>query len=245
MRLDLHSQLHPHLAADTGAGSGGAGDDDTDASAAVARLIAGAQGDATRAVLKLYRDNYRLREKNRDLTTQLQQAQGAAPPQGAVVLSGEEAQAWEAYKALGAPKDVEAKLREGQTHGEELARARRAETLRTVAETARFKPSVLEALDAQAGGLEYEVKDEQQNGQTVKVAYVKDAQGQQKPLTQYAQERWGDFLPSLRAEPQGNGVRFVPQGAGGQAPPSVVDTFLKRAQETRASKPNPLAPKAS
>lgn len=244
MRLDLHSQLHPHLAADTGAGSGGAGDDDTDANTAVARLIAGAQGDATRAVLKLYRDNYRLREKNRDLTAQLQQAQGAAPPQGAVVLSGDEAQAWEAYKALGAPKDVEAKLKEGQMHGEELARARRAETLRTVAETARFKPSVLEALDAQAGGLEYEVKDEQQNGQTVKVAYVKDGQGQ-TPLTQYAEKTWGDFLPSLRAEPQQAGTRFVQQGAGGQPPTSVVDTFLKRAQETRASKPNPLAPKAS
>ena len=232
---DLH---RVYFAPDTG-GSTGANDNDADPANAVARLIAAAQGDANRALLKLYRDNYKLREKNRELTGQLDQL----PPQGAVVLTGDDAQAWEAYRALGAPKDVETRLKDGQAHGEELTRLKRSETLRAVADAARFKPQVLMALDAQAGGLEYEVKDETQNGQTVKVAYVKDGQGQ-TPLSQYAEHHWVDFLPSLRAEPAAQGTRFVQQGTGGTQPASVVDNFLQRTNAARAAKPNPLAPKS-
>lgn len=88
-----------------------------------------------------------------------------------------------------------------------------------------FKVSVLTDLDERTPGLSYEIKDIEEKGQKVKRAFVKypESDAQNAPLKEvalheFAEQRWGDYLPALQSEPvtsaQGAG-RHVPQGSGG------------------------------
>jgi hypothetical protein len=186
------------------------------------------QGGADPTAALLFQENHQYRERIRQLEQQL-------PGEGAVVLSGDQALAWQAYQGLGAPTDVQQRLTAAEQAQNELAGLRRAEQIRGVAEAAGYRPTVLERL---AEGLEFEVREEQRDGQTARVPYVvtKSEQGEQRtPLADYAQQHWADFLPALSAQqqqqpPQGGGVTYPRQQGGGQpATSSPVGAYFQRA----------------
>lgn len=200
------------------------------------------KGDAMAVVGILYNENFRLRESNR-------QMKDRQAPDGAVVLTGEDVQAWTAYQALGKPADLKTAVEERQTLQGKLAGMERETILRNVAEVAGYKPSVLANLDriAKAEGktLAFDVRETQQDGKPVRMAYVKDGD-KELPIGDYANANWSDFLPALTAV-QGNGqqqsgTRFVTQhaGSGTQGRPDPVADFIAKQEEQRKAEKNPL-----
>lgn len=173
---------------------------------------------------KAYGENFSLREKNRGLTGEVTTLKANQRPDGAVILTGDDAKAYEAYTALGKPDELATIKTERDTLATEVATTKKQSLLRDVAEIAEFKPAVLTRL---GGDLDYVIKEVTEGEVTRKAAYVKTEQGE-KPLTEYAQAQWGDFLPALTAtggtEQQGQRTQGVPfpamQGSGGQKPQS-------------------------
>jgi hypothetical protein len=140
-------------------------------------------------------DNYTLREKNRQLRADKAALEKTQAPEGATLLTADEAQAWQAYRALGAPDALKTKLDEAQTATQEAATLRKAERVRTAAEAHGFKPGVLARL---ADGLELIIKADKDK----KAAYVV-TDGAETALDAYAEAEWAEFLPALKqAEPR-------------------------------------------
>lgn len=216
-------------------------------------LLAKANGDAMGVAGLLYSENFQYREQLRQLKEQLAQAQAKAPGEGAVVLTPEQAKAWTAYQALGTVEIVTQGLKEKETAQGELRTLRREQTLRQAAETCGFDADVLGTL---AGGLEFVLQDVTAEGKTVKAAFVKDAQGAQVRLEEYARQKWEKFTPALiPARGQGGGGQWsgasgqqgtklpaMNAGGGGQ-PADVVAAFLQAQEKAAAGKANPLLPK--
>jgi hypothetical protein len=222
------------------------------------RYLDGAGGDAAKAMSDLAADfdrelrdaldereseNAKLRQKNRQLTNALEEAEGAKPQEGAVVLTGEAAVAYAALQKRGALADVVKRLEAADTEAQELAGLRRERSVRDVAELAGYKPKVLAMLLAANPALVLEVTEKD----GAKVATVKDGE-KAVPLADYAASNWSDMLPALTTTP----VAAAPKpaapaigqgaGAGGIAPSAnpAMD-FLNKINE-RATAPNPLNP---
>jgi hypothetical protein len=184
-------------------------------------------------------------QENREHRQRIRELEQRVPGEGAVVLTGDQAAAWQAYQGLGAPTDVQQRLTAAEQAQNELAGLRRAEQIRGVAEAAGYRPTVLERL---AEGLEFEVREEQRDGQTARVPYVvtKSEQGEQRtPLAEYAQQHWADFLPALSAQqqqqaPQGGVTYPRQQGGGRPAPGDPVRAFIQQSNERREQAANPL-----
>jgi hypothetical protein len=182
-------------------------------------------------------------QENREHRQRIRELEQRVPGEGAVVLTGDQAAAWQTYQGLGAPTDVQQRLTAAEQAQNELAGLRRAEQIRGVAEAAGYKPGVLQKL---AEGLTLELREEQRDGQTARVPYVVSGEGQQQqatPLADYAQQHWADFLPALSAQqqqqpPQGGGVAYPrQQGGGGQtATSNPVGAYFQRAYGTNGKK---------
>lgn len=201
------------------------------------------KGDAMAVVGILYNENYSLRESNRQLKAR-------QAPEGATVLTGEDAQSWATYQALGKPADLKTAVEERTQLQGKLAGMERETTLRSVAEAAGYKPTVLANLDriAKAEGktLTFDVRETQQDGKPVKVAYVKDGD-KELSISDYANANWADFLPALTAvqgsgQQQQGGTRFVAQhsGSGAQGKQDPVEDFIAKQDELRKAEKNPL-----
>lgn len=211
------------------------------------RLLERHDNDSTNVGLLLFAENKELRDQNRAL-------QGKVPKEGSVVLSTEEATAWNAYQALGSPADLQKTVDDHATLQGSVAQMQRESLLNSIAEQVGFKPKVLAQLDrmakAQGKDLAFSTRETtNQDGKAIPVAYVKDGT-LEKPLTDYAESEWADFLPSLRAAaPSGNGApalpapRFPTQHPGSSAPPpDLVTQILNEQAEARAKQVNPLLP---
>ena len=232
-------------------------EDEKNPVAGLQALLAKANGDAMGVAGLLYSENFQYREQLRQLKEQLQAAQGQVPGEGAVVLTPEQAKAWTAYQGLGTVEVITQGLKERETALGELGSLRRATTLREAAETCGFDADVLGTL---AGGLEFVLQDVTAEGKTVKAAFVKDAQGAQVRLEEYARQKWEKFTPALipaAGRGQGSasggqwsgasgqqGTRMPTQGTGGgQGAPDVVAAFLQAQEKAAAARSNPLLPK--
>lgn len=223
--------------ADKGTGSG---DLPVDVVKSFERLLERHGNSATTVAQLLFTENKELRDKARQLESRL-------PAEGALVLSGNDVAAWQAYQTLGKPDDIKQGLEERTQLQGQLSGAQRAETLRTVAEAVGFKPTVLTNLDrmAKAEGKElaFTVRDEQRDGKAIKVAYVKDGQTE-TALTDYAQSNWADFLPALSAQgtQQPTGTRYPAQhvGSSAQKQDDPVAAFLEKQKANQAAIKNPL-----
>jgi hypothetical protein len=135
-------------------------------------------------------DNYSLREKNRTLRAEKSALEKTQAPEGSTILTGADAAAWQAYKALGAPDALKKSLDEAQTATQEAQTLRREKAVNEAANVAGFKPGVLARL---ADGLELTIKGEKDK----KAAYVvKD--GAETALEDYAIQEWAEFLPALK-----------------------------------------------
>lgn len=219
--------LRPYYAEDGGA-DGGDGDADptppTGERPKPSDLLAryGKDGDAALRMAEqlsaAQADNYKLRDKNRQLREEVTGLRSKAAPDGAVVLTADEAKRWEAYQGLGVePAAIKAALTERDEVKQRLTGLEREKVLRDVAEVAGYKPSVLGQLPGSAD-LAFDIRTVTQDGKSERAVYVK-ADGKDVPLADYAQQQWADFLPALRVEQQmTQGTSYVAQSAGGRAP---------------------------
>lgn len=174
------------------------GEDPDKAARNLQSLLDKNNGNATVLAGQLLAENAEYRRKNGELSGQLATAQ-AQVPEGAVVLTKEQAAQWTEYQALGAPAEVKTKVETGAQATERLAGFEKKETLRSVAERVGYKPSVLERLGGDLTFEELEVAGEKE-GERVKTYGVKGADGKVQPLAEYAQANWSDFLPALSAQ---------------------------------------------
>jgi hypothetical protein len=168
-------------------------------------------GDAERALGYFLRDNRKYRKDNADLKAKL-------PPEGAVVLRGDEAKAWEEYRALGKAGDLKEALAERDRFKDEASGLRRVEVHKQAAEVHGYKASVLSDL-IERDRLPIEVREEKVGTKTARVAYVKHADDKGKEvetkLPDYAEKHWSDYLPSLAhtaAPPPGTPRRGTTSG---------------------------------
>lgn len=202
----------------------------------LASMLSKHNNDSLKVMEILHGDNFQLREKNRQLQAQID----ADKP------------AWEQYKALGAPAEIAAKLREAD--------------IEKIAVKAQYSPSVLAKLDKMAGGkLVYEAKVETVDGEQVERVYVRDEAAPEghpasapQLLSEYAAANWSEFLPSLTPVASGQGpssnglatpppatpagVRFPPQHPGGGTAPKsdLVSKFVQEQNEKAKAAKNPL-----
>lgn len=197
-------------------------------------------GNPNKALETLYTENKEYRDTIRDLNAKM-------PAEGAVVLTADEAQQWNAYKQLGGHEDVKKAIDERTQLQGQLAEVKRAEELRSVAAEMGYKPSVLIELDrmeqAKGKSLTYEVREVQVNGKAAKVPFVKGADGKEQGLGDYAAANWGEFMPSLVAP--ASGVPFPTQGVGGgnSKSSSAVEQFQQKQAEQAKLVKNPLLDK--
>lgn len=198
------------------------------------------QGSPDSAAILLYQENHEYRQKLREAEARIKKLESWLPKEGDVTLTGKEVEQWNAYQALGDPDTVKKLQGENEQLKGELGALRKEGTLRDVAETAGYKLQVLKTLGAD---LDYEIKEVDQDGKKAKGVFVKNGDGQVKPLGEYAKEKWPDFLPALQAEApaQPTGTRFPPQNPGSPPPQkNVVEDFITEAQKARDAKTNPL-----
>jgi hypothetical protein len=213
-------------------GSGGSQSNDNQG---LAKLLQRYDNDALRVAETLLGDNFKLREKNRQLEGQTE---------GAVVLRGADKDTYAQYQALGAPSEIATKLRRGD--------------IERIANKVGYDADIFADLDRQAGGkLVYEVKAETVDGNATERVYVKDgSQADAAPqlLTDFAAAKWGKYLPALQPTAQNSegvgtqssaqqGTRFPPQGTGGsgsQVTNDYAKQFLQKQEEQNKGIKNPL-----
>lgn len=179
--------------------------------------------DAIRMAEKLAEfqaDNFKLREERRTLKQQLSDLSGKVPAEGAKVLIGDEATAYDAYVALGKADEIKQALAERATLAERVATRERADTIAAVAQAAGFDPDVLAQL---AGAAPLSVKDEGKDKDKKSVPYIADADGKEHRLTDYAQQHWTKFLPALAPKGHGDGVGSPANGKR----PAALDTEVR------------------
>lgn len=119
-------------------------------------------------------------------------------PQGSRVLSAEEAKDYDAYVALGKPDEVKKGLEEGATAKTSVAERAKADAVDAAATAAGFKKTVLGDRLKADGLTDPTVREVERGGKKVQVAYVKDAQGAEHELGEYAKKNWGDYLVALQ-----------------------------------------------
>lgn len=160
-------------------------------------------------------DNKAARDRAKALEAEKAELAERIPADDAIILQGDDAKAYEAYKQLGTPDVLTVKLGDYDRANSEAQALKRRALVDQVArdpqnETAyRYKPSVLERLlgDAQL------VRTDK--GDIVKIG---DAE---KPLDKWLTEDQADFLPALQVA---NGTPAVRQPGDRRAPAPTVTT---------------------
>lgn len=241
-----------------GSPSGGGAVLPPDAQRSFDSRLAKLEGNSIGLAQQLYSENYSLREKVRLLEPRV-------VPEGATVLTGDDAKSWEAYKLLGKPEEVKQGLDERNQFQGELEGHKRETLLRRVADASGFKFNILadreKAARADGKPLAFELREVEVDGVKRQVAYVKDGD-EAKPATDYAREHWADYLSVLMVaqggdqqptqpgvgNPMGatpNGTRMIGQTAasgGNRGPTDYVAKFLADQAEAAKSIQNPFLP---
>lgn len=219
----LGRPMGPLLDGDGGGGSGSGDNSDKVKTADILERYSGNAVTMAQKLADMQNERFEDRQKLRDRDARIKELEAKQTPDGAVVLTGDDASRWQAYTALGLkPEEVKTRLEEGDAARDKAAKLERNETLRTVATAAGFKPEGLQDFDQLAGGLTYTVKDvqETQNGKTVTVkrAFVQ-ADGKDTPLDEYVTQTRPHLLPALKTEatapqpaPHGTPPRDRPRG---------------------------------
>lgn len=174
--------------------------------------LASRHGGMDGAGLVLLQENKQYRDRIKALEDELAAVKGKVPGEGAVVLNGEQVGDWTKYQELGKPDDL-ATVRSNYTQ------LQREQLYSQAAGAHGYKAGVLAKLPGMSD-LSLEIREIEQDGNKVKVAYAKSGEGQERPLPDYVKETWGDFLPALQQKPdgQGTGTPWPRQNAGGQGP---------------------------
>ncbi len=223
-----------------GGNGGGNGEQDDGGAVAFQRAMQGHKDNVEGFARTLYDDNYKLRQTNSTLRSQ-------TAPAGAIILQGDDAVAWNAYKTLGKHTELvpvstvdplKADLTTAQTTlattQAELATLKRSALLRDVAETGGMVYSVLATLDKP--NLSYEITDgKDKDDKPVKVVKVKDGDKDVVDLDTYAAANWSVFAASLRPA-QSNGTPFPIQAGTSRTTTSTVAQAASGALDQRYGK---------
>lgn len=178
-------------------------------------------GDPEKALRILASENFKLRDKNREL-------KGKIPGADVKLLSADDAKLFDAFKALNLkPEEVTTKLTERDTLETQIQTLTARDVARDAAETLNYKANVLldlmttKAFDIEFKDVEVEVegKKEIKRMPHAKVR-VKDA----KPelLSTFAERELKDYLPSLAKEQKNEGVTYPEQDGSRKAPTTDV-----------------------
>ena len=203
------------LGAGTDASDDDVDDDDDDSPPAngntLAETLAARYGDAKAALAALASENHTLRKQRRELRKKV-------PAEGALVLTQEQAAAWQAYQGLGKPEEVQAALGERDTLKEQVTRATREQTFRAAATAHGYNPDALAKFLAGRGVTLTETQATQ-DGKAVTLYSVQGDGDTTEPLPAWleAHEAWA--LPALTAGMQGApSPRYVRQVPGTPEP---------------------------
>jgi hypothetical protein len=220
-------------------GDGGVPDDKDKENKNLTALLAKNNGDAMALASQLLSENADLRAERRTWRTEKTTLEGKALKDGQVAVSADDAKALDAYKPLGTPDELKViktehgtfKTDKERLEGENTAlkaneaKTKRENDLRDVADVEGYKFSVLADRDSATPGLTYEIKDVEVDGKKVKKAFVKFKNGEgdnapieEKALSEFATQKWADYLPALQATDTQNtdaSKRHVSQGGGG------------------------------
>lgn len=154
-----------------------------------------AGGDEFQAAQLLYNDNKQLRDKVRGLEQDLDEAQKSAPSEGAVVLSGEDAEKLRERGVLTDDGVSTDPIDEGKTAKEKLSALERKEELRSVAEAEGI--SSFEAFSDLVNGEAFDIREE--DGDKYAVVTVEE-DGEEKTIRVSEHKKYGregTFAPAL------------------------------------------------
>lgn len=247
--MNYRWQGRPFIVRDVESGGGGGGGV-PDPGALLETFKQKHNGDLSAALMTVVQENFRYREERRDLKAELAKVK---IPDGHKVLTADEVKELDAYRALGKPDEVKVKLDKSVELEQKVSASDRAVVLNEAASLAGFKPTVLHGL---AKDLAVSIKDVTvtEDGKPVakKVAYVKDGDSPEIPLTDFATQKWADYLPALEVKAennqnnQNNSRTFVrqPNPEDKNSQKDIVDDKIAEFEKRRAEKRNPLMPPA-
>lgn len=166
-----------------------------------------ALGKHNNDALGLARESYSAAET---LRTQLAQVQSKLPKDGAVVLAGDDAEAWKAYKALGKPDVIKATVEEHGTLKTQVAQRARLDLYSEIGKAHDWNAAAVADVPGIAD-LDLILKDGTKNGKPAKVAHIKevtkDSDGKdvvkETPLEKYIRDTRPHLMPALTAVQSG------------------------------------------
>lgn len=239
---------------------GGEDEEDTPSSEEIVASLTARYGDAQKALGVLAAENAKYRRKLRTLKSQNETLSTNAPAEGAVVLSAEEANQWNAIKPLleeneGKVETIRTKLQEGEEAKGQIAKQNRQTEIASYATLAGFgAPTVLSDL-VDNKGIHVEKRVVTVDGNQVEQVVARkasDPNGQLVPLTDYIQTNHSEYLPALQAKsgggtPTGGApILIPPMGAnGGSGASNPAAEFIKKQNEAAAARTNPLRARAT
>jgi hypothetical protein len=116
--------------------------------------------------------------------------QSLVPPEGAAVLSVEEAKLWRKYNGLGAPDALKTSLTEYEQAKQSVMMLNREISLRDAAEILNYKVVVLRQIIPAEVALEVRVDDGERKAYAI-------VNGESVPMSDYVQKNLADFIPAL------------------------------------------------
>ena len=195
--------------------------------------------DTLQASLKLYSENFELREARRKLQEEVDELKKSSNvPEDQTLVSKEDAELLVKYKELGTPDEI------GKV-STDFSSMQRSQVLAKVAKTAGYEPSVFNRL---AGELTFEEREETIDGEKKLFIVVLPGEGKEAVrIDEFADANWKDFLPALKPENEGGttqtqtatlGTEFVKQKGKGASTKSksVLDAHLERREERQKTK---------
>ena len=168
----------------------------------------GTPGEVSKKITDLEADNKTQRDQIRDLKKL------PTVPEGGRILTKDEVTEVEAYRALGTPEEVKAKVEKVPTLEADLAKRDRDDARDAAAKALGIEGKDLSPF-AGADALEFLTKEEEveRNGKKEKapVPYVKDADGKEHRLADYGKEKWGRPFEAVlgTAAPAPTGTRYT------------------------------------
>lgn len=155
------------------------------------------------------KDNKVLRDNLKESNARINELEALVPPDGSVILVGDDANDYGLYRDLGAPTEVSDRLERSAVLEEEASRLKRRELLRDVAQAHNWKLSVLER---ETEGIEVKILGD---GDARRFMIPRDGKAAQ-PIEEWMTENRGDYLPALKL----GGKERIMTGSGKTLPAS-------------------------
>ncbi len=213
-----------------GEGGGGGGGNDGRTKERASDLVDRFNGDAVKMAEKLadaLNDNFALRRKRDELQGEVTTLAANQKPEGATILTGDDAKIYEGYKPLGTPDEIKARLAAGDEASGKAKSLERDGTLRDAAQRYGYDYEALRAHSADLPLTPYEV---QEDGKAVTKYRIGagDAQADIAAWVGTQPAYVGRALAVTTGEQgqQSSGVRYPAQGSGEHRPVNVAESYV-------------------